>query len=247
MWSAPTTDLVAYVDRRAVHLRSVSGYWPRLRVREAGQTPREHLQEHLREIRKEAKSARCGLHVLLASSVCRFLLLENTGRLRSDAEVLAAAAGPLRERLGLDPAEWIASLDREWDRTAMVCAMRAGHLEELRAAATATGTRLVSVRPWIGELLRAQNGLAKSIAALGVIEPDSVSLVLDRDGSTSVQTLLLNEGNDPLAALRYLAQGAGTAAETLSIVQFDPVSSAASTEAARRDFTDRAILRANPS
>lgn len=242
MWWAPTTDLFAYIDRSSAHLRSAVGVWSRRRVREAGRVERGQLSDALRKTVRDPSSGQRRFHVLLASSLCRFLLLENTRQLKSDVEVLAVAAGPLRERLGLDPAEWASTVDPTWDRAALVCAMRSGLLDELRATAAAVGAKLVSVRPWIGELLRARNGQARKLRLLGVVEPDAVSLVSDHMGSTHVQTLLLNEGSDALAALRYLAQSAGAPTESLPIVRFDPAGTGHADESARSDFADRATF-----
>ena len=247
MWWGPTTEFFAYIDRGAAHLRSAAGFWSTKPVREEGRVERGELSNALRQASRGTGSTRRRLHVLLASSLCRFLLLENTRQLRSDAEVLAVAAGPLRERLGLDPAEWTSTVDPAWDRTALVCAMRSTLLEEFRAAAAAAGARLVSVRPWVGELLRARDGQARNLRWLGVIESDAVSLVSDHGGSTHVQTLLLNDGADPLAALRYLAQSAGVPAQSLPIVQLDPIARDHTPETARTDFTDRATFGSLPS
>jgi hypothetical protein len=247
VWWAPTTDLFIYLDRNTAHVRSASGAWPARRVRDAAHAVRARLVDSLLQARAGAKPSRFRMHVLLASSLCRFLLLENTRQLRNDAEVLSVAAGPLKERLGLDPTEWTCTLDREWDRTALVCAMRVSVLDELRAAAAVADARLVSVRPWIGELLRARNGQLNRFQALGVIEPDAVSLLTGHTGSTHVQTLLLNDGSDPLAAVRYLAQSAGAVAESLPVVQLDAAERERGSEPARADFSDRVQVKSGPS
>jgi hypothetical protein len=235
-----------YVDRGAAQLRSVAGMWPRRRVREAARVARTQLSDMVREAGRGAKSGRRRLHVLLGSSLCRFLLLENTRRLKGDSEVLALAASFLKERLGLDPAEWTCSVDRDWDRTALVCAVRSALLDELRASALEADAELRSVRPWIGELLRARNGQASKVRMLGVIEPDAVSLLSDRSGSTQVQALPLNDGGDPLDALRYLAESAGAAVRSLSIVQFDPVAAQRGAVRVSGDFSDCAVPKPNP-
>ena len=246
MWWGPTTDFFVYVERGAAQLRSVAGMWPRRRVREGARVARAQLSDVLREAARGAKSGRLRLHVLLGSSLCRFLLLENTRRLKNDAEVTALAAGLLKERLGLDPGEWVCGVDRDWDRTALVCAVRSALLDELRASALAVEAELLSVRPWIGELLRASDGQATKVAMLGVIEPDAVSLLSERSGSTQVQALPLNDGGDPLEALRYLAESAGTAARSLPIVQFDPAAAKRGAVPVRTDFSDCALPRSNP-
>ena len=243
MWWGPTTDFFVYVDRSAAQLRSVAGTRPTRRVRETARVARGQLSDVLREAGRDAKSGRRRLHVLLGSSVCRFLLLENTRRLKGDSEVLALAVGLLKERLGLDPAEWTCAVDRDWDRTALVCAVRSALLDELRASAVAADAKLASVRPWIGELLRVRNGQAPKLGMLGVIEPDAVSLLSDRSGSTQVQALPLNEGDDPRGALRYLAESAGAAVRSLQIVQFDPVAAKRGAVRVRSDFVDCAVPR----
>jgi len=197
------------------------------------------LAQALRETNGRDGLASRRLHVLLGSSHCRFLLIENTGRLKNDAEVLALAARALKDRLGLEPSEWISAIDRQWNQSALVCAIRTKLLEELSATAAAGQCRLTSVRPWIGEYLRAQDGLHRKLEALGVIEPDAVSLLSGPSNQTQVQTLPVNEGADPLEALRYLKASAGLSAQPLPLIRFEVGPSARATQRGRSDFVDR--------
>ena len=233
MWWAPTTEFFAYLDRGSARLRSGAGFRPAAQARDLGRIARGQLPQALREASAKAGTAQRRLHVLLGSSLCRFTLLENTGRLNSDAEVLALAAVALKDRLGLEPSEWIGAVDRQWDQSALVCAVRAQLLEELRAAASFEGCRLASVRPWIGEFLRVRGGQARKLRSLGVIEPDAASLLSGQAGATLIQTIPCSEGADPLDAIRYLIGGAGGSAAALPVVRFE-----AGAGPARRDFVD---------
>ena len=112
MWWAPTTEFYVYLDRSAAQLRTAASYWPGRRVRDLGGLARGQLAQALREASGRDGPASRRLHVLLGSSHCRFLLIENTGRLKNDAEVLALAASGLKDRLGLKPSEWISAVDR---------------------------------------------------------------------------------------------------------------------------------------
>jgi hypothetical protein len=246
VWLVPTTDSFAYIDRRAVHLRSF-GPWPRRRLLGVRRVVRTQLADLLRDAGRNGTAAQHRLHVLVGSSLCRFLLLDNTRRLKGDAEVLALAAGLLKERLGLDPAEWTYAVDRNWDRSAVVCAVRSALLAELSASAAAGQCRLVSIRPWIAEWLQAANRRMSTFRTLGVVEPDSASLVVQRPSATQVHTLPLNEGGDPLAALRHLAQSADGTTLSPPIVRFDPMGEVARVRHRQRNFSDLTTLMTSPS
>jgi hypothetical protein len=246
VWWDRTTDLFVYIDRSAALLRSASGYWPQRRVRDVARIARGQLAQGLGEAARDAGGARRRLHVLLGSSLCRFLLLDNTQDLKSDAEVPALATGLLQDRLGLDPAEWTCKADRDWDRAALVCAIRSSLLDELRASATAAQCALVSVRPWIGELIRSGDHRIRAFEMLGVIEPDSVSLVSGASESNRVQTLPLSDG-DPREALRYLGDSAAVPAQALPIARFESPGAGPEAQRVRSDFSDCAKLRLNPS
>jgi len=222
VWWDQTTEIVAYLDRSTVHLRVADRVSLRERPRSVAATSHRGLSDALHGAMRESLLRKGRLRVLLGSSICRFLLLQETDRLRNTEEVKALGTAMLKERLGLEPLEWTLAVDRNWGASASVCALRKATLEELRAAARESGCQLASVRPWISELISNADRTFRRLKRIGVIEPDSVSLLSDLASSTQVRTLPVGGSIDPMQVLGYLVQGDGATPGALPTFRHEP-------------------------
>lgn len=222
MWSAGRTELSIYLGMtharvRRRQRRTYVGRFGRpevedLSVAEADESLR-HLAEIVRRAQGERLVGRLDIQVQMASSMCRFLLIDKANHLRNEEEVRGVAAALLASRWGLDSVEWSLAVDPTWRAEALVAAVRRSDVRRLEQLAERLQARLISVRPWLQAAMQFHKLCLRPVDAVIVTEPDTVSLVagagralrvhsvpgLAIAGSAALSSLLAGSIDVPLA------------------------------------------------
>lgn len=161
------------------------------------------------------------LHLHLAGSHCRFMVVSLPASLRDDGERLAAAGAQMAHQLGLDGNEWTVALDGAGGSGKVIaCALRRDTLALVQRLAQACGARLASARPFpITVWNLCVNAARQASGSLVVVEDDAFTVFFAADGRVETITTLRHAQEPSLidAELRRLALGcsAGTPAPRL--------------------------------
>jgi hypothetical protein len=181
------------------------------------------------------------VRILLGTTWCRFLTMTKVEHLGTADELLSLARGALTEKFGAQVSEWQVGVPRRWGRQALACAIPARLVEELQAACASGGAELVSVRPWLVAFLRRHRRQIAPMSRLALREPESLALLVEREGILRIDSLPMDSESDLDAPLGMLAVGAGVAGDDLPVVTLGAAVESGADEAPRADFTDRCV------